>query len=66
MGSDFLHCFALWTLIWVYFESVVVLPSQFQVGLPVAFLIVVIATILPRRAGRRALARASRRFTFRT
>jgi hypothetical protein len=47
LGSSFLHCFALWTLIWVYFESIVVLPSQLQVGLPVMLLIVLVARLIP-------------------
>jgi hypothetical protein len=48
LGSVFLHCFAIWTIIWVYFESIVVLPSQFQIGLPVLLLIIVVSRVLPR------------------
>jgi hypothetical protein len=49
LGSVFLHCFAVWTMIWVYFESIAVLPSQFQIGLPVLLLIMVISRLLPSR-----------------
>lgn len=50
VGSVFLHCFLLWTLIWVYFESIVVLPSQIQVVLPITLLILLGARLLPEPA----------------
>jgi hypothetical protein len=54
LGSVFLHCFAIWTMIWVYFESIVVLPSQFQISLPVLLLIIVVSRVLPSRGGHEA------------
>jgi hypothetical protein len=53
-GSIFLHCLCIWTLVWVYFESLIVLPTQFQLALPTVALIILGARALPS-------ARASRR-----
>ena len=47
-GAIVVHCLAVWTAIWVYFESIVVLPNQFQVVLPVVALIMLLASNLPR------------------
>jgi hypothetical protein len=55
-GSTFLHCLCLWTLIWVYFESVIVLPTQFQLALPTVALIILGAHVLP--SGRASVRRA--------
>jgi hypothetical protein len=61
-GSTFLHCLSLWTLVWVYFESLIVLPTQFQLALPIVALIIFGARVLPtaRSSGRRTRTSRSR------
>jgi hypothetical protein len=49
LGSTMAHCIAVWTFIWVYFESLLVLPGLVQVILPVLALIVIASRLLPRR-----------------
>jgi hypothetical protein len=49
-GSIFLHCLILWTMVLVYFESVVSFLSLIQVALPIALLISILARLLPLRA----------------
>ncbi|MBA2633677.1 MAG: hypothetical protein H0U86_11885 [Chloroflexi bacterium] len=50
IGSTFLHCVSVWTMLWVFFESLVVLLSQFQLILPAVTLIVLGARLVPGSA----------------
>ena len=56
-ASVFVHCLILWTAIWVFFESVVVLPSQLQVALPIVVVILVVSKLLRRRRFARSASR---------
>jgi hypothetical protein len=49
LGPTFLHCVVLWTLVWIYFESIVVLPSQVELVLPVFAFIVLLSRLAPTR-----------------
>lgn len=49
LGATLLHLLVLWTMIGVYFESILVAPSQFEITLPSLLLIVLVASIFPQR-----------------
>jgi hypothetical protein len=49
LGQTLLHCVVLWTLVWIYFESISVLTSQVELVLPVLALIVLLSRLLPTR-----------------
>lgn len=59
-GSTFIHCLALSTMIWVYFESLIVLTSQFLVSIPILVLIFLGIRLLPEASGGRWVVGASR------
>jgi hypothetical protein len=49
LGPTFLHCVVLWTLVWMYFESISVLPSLAELVLPVFAFIVLLSRLVPTR-----------------
>jgi hypothetical protein len=49
LGPTLLHCLVLWTLVWIYFESISVLPSQVELVLPVFAFIVLLSRLVPTR-----------------